>query len=129
MEGKLVKFVLLFHGLYYWTMALWAILNMESFFRVIGVSGDPFKTQVNAGFLLIFGLLFIWSSLKDEMQRLSAILAIAAAFAVIIPEIIYLPSKGFNLFWLDLLEEIIVAGLLGWVIFNQRKPQKAKAAV
>ena len=120
MKNKILKFVLIFQGLYYSITGLWAIVSLDSFSRITKHYGDAFEMHSIAALALVIGLFFIWSSTKESLQRPAGFLALGSAVAIIIPELIYLPRiDNPILFWLDFAEEIIVAGILILVLTNK----------
>ena len=113
MKTKLLKFILIFQGLYYSLTGLWVIVSLDSFSRITEHHGEPFEMHSIAGMALIIGLFFIYSAGKEELRRPAGFLALGFVLAIIIPELIYLPKIGNPpLFWVDFVEESIVGLIL-----------------
>lgn len=120
MRNKILKFVLIFQGLYYSIVGLWVIVSLDSFSRITNHYGDAFDTHAFAALVLVLGLFFIYSATKENLQRPIGFLALGIAIAIIIPEIIYLPQIGNPiLFWLDFVEELLIVGILSFLLFRQ----------
>ena len=120
MKTKILKFVLIFQGLYYSITGFWVIVSLDSFSRITKHHGEPFEMHSMAALVLVLGLFFIWSALKENLQRSVGFLVLGSAIAIIIPELMYLPQMGNHiLFWADFIEESIVAILLASVLFSK----------
>lgn len=120
--SKALKIILLFQGVYYISTAFWAIVSLDSFSQVTGHFGDPFEMHSIAALALVLGIFFIWGVIKEEVRKYAAFLALGTAITVIIPELIYLPKIGNPiLFWIDFIEESIVALLLTMCLLAKHK--------
>lgn len=121
MKTKLLRFVLIFQGLYYALTGLWAIVSLDSFSRLTEHHGEPFEMHSIAAMAFVTGLFFIWASRKTEIIRAAGFLALGFALAIMIPELIYLPKIGNPiLFWVDFTEESAVALLLTYSLFGKK---------
>ncbi len=115
MKTKLLKFVLVFQGLYYSLTGLWAIVSLESFSRATDHYhyGEPFEMHSIAAMALVLGIFLIYGALKEELQRAAGFLGLGFVFAVMIPELLYLPKIGNPfLFWVDFAVEGVIGILL-----------------
>lgn len=118
---KFGKYVIGFQGIYYLITGLWALVSIDFFNRVIGHAheGLAFEMHSIAAMSVVLGLFFIYSVRKDDWFKSNKeiiYLVIGIALAVVVIELIYLPKMGWNLFWLDLIEEILIIISLLWVI-------------
>ncbi len=122
----ILKSVLIFQGLYWSLTGIWAIVSLESFSRITRhFSEDAFEMHSIAALAVVLGLFFIYGASKDHLLRPTSFLLLGSAIAVIIPEVYYLPREGgFNLFWLDLIEEIVVALIVSVGLLGSRTIQK-----
>jgi len=127
MKTKILKFTLIFQGLYYFLTGLWAIVNIDSFSRITGHYGEPFEMHSIAAMAFVIGLFLLWSAFKEELRRPAGFLIIGFVFAIMIPELIYLPKMGNPiLFWIDFVEEgtiglLVMASLFRKPTENSRK--------
>ena len=123
MRRHILRLVLILQGIYYTSTGLWAIIDLEGFSRFISYQVDqPFEMHSIAALSIVLGIAFIYAASEPERNRPLVCVAIGTAIAVIIPEIYYLPRfEQWNLLWLDLIEETIVAILLILTF-----PQKAR---
>ena len=79
------------------------------------------------GTALTIGLFFIWSANKEELRKPAGFLALGLAIAIIVPELIYLPQIGNPpLFWLDFIEETVIALLIVIALFHKEKGVERK---
>ncbi len=125
----IVSIILGLHGLYYFGTGLWAIINLEHFNRVVGHlhPGGGFEMHSIAAMAIVLGIAYLYAARNIQKNLPIVALAFGMAIAVILPELYYLPTmEGFNLFWLDLAEEIAVMLLFGTYLFialreNNRK--------
>ena len=125
MKTRLLKFILIFQGLYYSLTGLWAIVSLDSFSRITEHRGEPFEMHSIAGMALVIGLFFIWSAFKEELRRPVGFLALGLVLAISIPELVYLPKIGNpTLFWVDFAEETIVGLFLIFILFNKSRDKK-----
>ena len=120
-KSLLGKYVIAFQGFYYLITGLWALIALDSFNRVVGHGhqGLAFEMHSIAAMSVVLGLYYISVVRKPDWfkKRIDvAYLVIGVALAVVIVEIVYLPLMGWNLFWLDLAEEVLIVLLLLWVI-------------
>ncbi len=121
MKTKLLKFVLIFQGLYYSLTGLWAIVSLESFSRFTDHHGEPFEMHGIAAMALVSGIFLIYGALKEELLRAVGFLGLGFALAVMIPELFYLPQIGNPfLFWADFALEGIVGILLAIGLFAKQ---------
>lgn len=116
----MIRILLLVQGLYYIATALWALFALEHFARNTGLHFGPmddvdrFEMISIAAMALVLGIFLIYGGLKSNLRKIFSLLAIGLAAAIIIPEVIFLPRIGNPvLFWLDFLEELGIATLLG----------------
>lgn len=120
----LAKYVVGFQGWYYFLTGLWALISLGSFNRIVGHQhlGEPFEMHSLAALSLILGLYFIFSVRKPLLteRRDVLFLVMGMAVAVAAVELVYLPGGGWNLFWVDMAEEILVAGVAVWLL--RRRP-------
>jgi len=128
MGGKFSKFVQIIlglHALYYIFTGMWALVSIDSFNAVVGHfhEGLPFEMHSIALMSMVLGFAFLYAAYHLKKEKTLVFLALGIALAVIAVEIAYLPRMGWNLFWLDMIEEIIVSAILGFYLFN--KPQKS----
>lgn len=124
MNTKLLKFVLIFQGLYYALTGLWAIVSLESFSRLTEHDhhGEPFEMHSIAAMALVSGIFLIYGGLKEELRRAGGFLGLGFAFAVMIPELIYLPQIGNPfLFWVDFAIEAVAGILLAIGLFVKKR--------
>ena len=112
MKQKLLKYALIWQGLYYGLTGLWAIVSLKSFSQITGHHGDPFEMYSIAGLAVVLGIAFLWGAYREEQRIFAAVLALLSAIAVIIPETVFFSEIRGTLFVPDLVEEIIVAILL-----------------
>lgn len=124
MKSKILKFILIFQGLYYSLTGLWAIVALEHFAAVTGMradgldAADRFDMYSIAGMALVIGIFFVWAAFKEELRRPVGFFALGLVLAILIPELIYLPRIGNPpLFWVDFVEESIVGFLLLYALF------------
>lgn len=123
LKSKILKFILIFQGLYYFLTGFWAIVNLKSFSQITEHHGEPFEMYSIAGMAFVIGLFLLWSAFKEELRRPAGFLVIGLVLAIMIPELIYLPKMGNPiLFWLDFVEEGIIGFLVAFSLFS--KPTK-----
>ena len=120
-KSTLGRYVIGLQGFYYLVTGLWALISIESFNSFVGHAheGLPFEMHSIAAMSVVLGLYFIYSVRRPNWFKTNkdvVYLVVGIALAVVIIELVYLPAMGWNLFWLDLIEEIIIAALLLWVI-------------
>ena len=118
---KLGRYVIGFQGFYYLITGLWALLFLSNFERVVGHmhEGLPFEMHSIAAMSVVLGVYFIYSVRSRNWFKNNisiAYLVMGIALSVILVELFYLPKMGWNLFWVDLIEEILITLLLLWVI-------------
>jgi len=113
MRAEILKFILIFQGLYYSLTGLWAFFGLESFSRLTGHFGDPFEMRSIAAIAVVLGMAFLAGAYWKEYLKFAAFLVLGSAVAVIIPEVIYFSEIKDTLFIWDLFEEIGVALLVG----------------
>ncbi len=124
-KSKILKFTLVFQGLYYFSTGLWAIISLESFMRITEHHGEPFEMYSIAAMAFVIGLFLLWSAFKEELRRPAGFLVLGLVLAIMIPELIYLPKMGNPiLFWLDFVEEGIIGFLVAFSLFS--KPTKSQ---
>ena len=113
---KIVSWILALHGAYYALTGVWALISLESFNRVVGYVhiGNAFEMHSIAAMAIALGIVFMIAAKDIKHNKLIVLTASLVALSVVIIEIIYLPGMGWNLFWLDLIEEIAVAGIFGY---------------
>src|SRR3990170_1675129 len=110
MRRKVLRWVLGWQGAYYILVGLWAIIDLGSFSGVTNHHGEPFEMHSIAAMALVLGGAFLYAARRPEENRPLVVLALATALGVVLPEAYYLPRmEEWNLFWLDLGEETIVA--------------------
>lgn len=120
MKTKLLKFILIFQGLYYSITGLWAIISLDSFSKVTQHHGEAFEMHSIAGMAFVVGLFFIWSAFREELRRPAGFLVLGLVLAILIPELIYLPKIGNpTLFWVDFAEESAIGLLLLYTLFKR----------
>jgi hypothetical protein len=120
------RYVIGFQGFYYLLTGLWALISIESFNYIVGHAHDNsfFETHLLAAMSVVLGLFFIYSVREKNWYKKNfdtIYLVIGIALAIIIVELIYLPSMSWNLFWIDFIEEFLIIILLMFVIKNGRK--------
>ena len=123
---KLGRYVIGFQGFYYFLTGIWALISLSSFEKIVGHfhEGSAFEMHTIAAMSVVLGLFFIYSIKENDWYKKNfnvVYLVIGIALSVIVIELIYLPSMGWNLFWLDLIEEIIIVILLILVIKIRQK--------
>lgn len=122
MKQKLLKFILIFQGLYYALTGLWAIVSLDSFSRLTAHHGEPFEMHSIAAMALVLGLFLIYGALKDELHKAAGYLALGFVLAVMIPELIYLPQIGNPiLFWADFALEGVIGVLIAIALFTKNQ--------
>lgn len=123
MKTKLLKFVLIFQGLYYSLTGLWAIVSLDSFSKITEHQhhGEPFEMHSIAGMVLVIGLFLIWAAFKEELRKPAGFLALGLVLTILVPELIYLPKIGNpTLFWFDFAEESIIGIVLLYALFSKK---------
>lgn len=120
---KLGRYLIGFQGFYYLFTGIWALISIESFNYIVGHTHDNsfFEMHTIAAMSVVLGLFFIYSIKEKNWYKKNlnvAYLVMGITLSVIIIELIYLPSMGWNLFWLDLIEEFLIFILLIFVIKN-----------
>ncbi len=123
---KLGRYVIGFQGFYYLIAGLWALISIESFNYIIGHIHENsfFEMHSIAAMSVVLGIYFIYSVKEKDWYKKNlnvSYLVIGIALAIIIVELIYLPSMGWNLFWLDLIEEFLIVISLIFVMKNGRR--------
>ena len=77
---KVLKFVLVFQGLYFSLTGIWAIVSLESFSRITRhVSEDAFEMHSIAALAVVLGLFFMYGASKDFLLRPTAFLVLGSA--------------------------------------------------
>ena len=122
---KLGRYAIGFQGLYYLLTGIWALISIDSFNYVVGHAheGLPFEMHSIAAMSVVLGLYFIYSVREQNWYKSNKniiYLVIGIALSVVLVELVYLPKMGWNLFWLDLIEEIIIIILLLLVVKNKK---------
>lgn len=124
MRTKILKFVLIFQGLYWGLAGLWAVISVDHFSLVTGLHSEPldvtgrFEMVSIATLSIALAIFFIWGARNKNLLKPAALLAVGTAIAVIIPEAIYLPQmEGIFLFWLDFAEEIVITVVILTALF------------
>lgn len=124
MRQKILKFALIFQGLYWGFAGLWAVISVDHFSLVTGLHAEPldvtgrFEMISIAMLSIVLSLFFLWGAFNKKLLKPAALLAVGTAIAVIIPEAIYLPQmQGVTLFWLDFAEEIVIAVVILVALF------------
>ena len=124
-KRKILKFTLVFQGLYYVSTGLWAIISLDSFMRFTEHHGEPFEMYSIGAMAFVIGLFLLWSAFKEELRRPAGFLVLGLVLAIMIPELIYLPMMGNPiLFWLDFVEEGVIGILVAFSLFS--KPTKSQ---
>ena len=118
---KFGRYVIGFQGFYYLMTGLWATFFLSNFEKITMHTHDglDFKLHMLAGaMIIVLGLYFIYSVRKKDWYKTNDIiyLVIGISLAVVIIELVYLPGIVWNLFLVDLIEEIIIIILLLWVL-------------
>ena len=122
MKTKLLKFLLIFQGLYYSLTGLWAIVSLDSFSRITNHYGDAFEMHSIAAIALVSGIFLIYGALKEQLRRPAGFLALGLVLAIIIPELIYLPKIGNpSLFWVDFVLEGVAGVLIAITLFTKNQ--------
>ena len=111
MGANLLKFLLLFQGLYYVLTGLWALFALEHFMAFTRHRGDAFDMTSIAALAVALGAVFIAASRRPESHPLVIWLLFGSAVAVVAPEILFLSEIRHSLFFYDIFEEAAVAVL------------------
>tara|TARA_Y100000310_G_C20685077_1_gene818460 strand:+ start:2598 stop:2978 length:381 start_codon:yes stop_codon:yes gene_type:complete len=121
-KEKIGGYVIRFHSIYYLILGIWATFFIESFGRITmhGHEGLDFKMHIIAGAMfIILGLYYLYSIRNKNWLKTNGdiiYLILGISLAMVIVELIYLPQKGLNLFWMDLIEETFIILSLLWIL-------------
>jgi hypothetical protein len=122
MKNSGIKYVLFVQGLYYSATALWALIDLESFFWLTQNRSDPFKTHSNAALFLVLGLFFLYSSFKRGLYQVAGRVAQGTAAMLICITVTYLLWQDTSWpFWIDAGEETLVFLILSFSYFLHSK--------
>lgn len=117
---KVIPTLLALHGAYYALTGLWALVSLESFNQIVRYvhTGDAFEMHSIAAMAVALGLVFMLASKNIKQNRLVVLTASLVAVSVVLVELVYLPGRGWNLFWLDFVEEAFVASVFGYYFIS-----------
>ncbi len=122
--SRVTRWALGLHGAYYLITGIWAIISLESFNRFVMHEhpGGAFEMHSIAAMAVVLGIAFIYAAHDIGKNIPLVAVAFGIALAIILPELYYLPRmEGFNLFWFDLVEEIVVAIIFGAFVWTRRE--------
>jgi len=123
---RLISWLLGLHGAYYALTGLWALIDLDGFNRFVGHPhpGGAFEMHSIAAMAVALGIVFILAARNVDKNLLVVLCAGLVALSVVTIELVYLPSMGWNLFWLDLVEEIVVTIVFLWYPLSHLKDLK-----
>jgi len=131
MRIKILKIALIIQGFYWGLTGLWAVISVDHFSMVTGLHKEAldvterFEMVSIATLAIVLALFFLWGAFNATLLRPAALLAAGTAIAVIIPEAIFLPQmEGIFLFWLDFVEEIVIAVVILSALFLNFKKSR-----
>jgi hypothetical protein len=111
---KALTYLIRFQGFYYLITGIWATFFLSNFQKVTMHThyNLDFGMHVLAGALIIvLGLFYIYSVKNKNWFKKSkdiTYLVMGITLSIVIVELMYLPSLSWNLFWMDLVEELII---------------------
>ena len=124
MRNTILKIALTIQGLYWGLTGLWALIDVDHFSITTGLHTqaldvtERFEMISIAALAFVLALFFLWGARNKNLLKPAALLAAGTAIAVIIPEAIYLPQmEGVFLFWLDFVEEIVIASVILFTLY------------
>ena len=112
MAGRILRYILLFQGVYYLLTAIWPAINLESFMAFAGPKPDRFIFWTVDLLILTIGAAVLFGIWKGELGT-AAFLGGTAALAFIIVEVAFY-GRISPWFLLDFaIEAILLLGIIG----------------
>jgi len=104
------------HALYYLVTGIWALVSLSTFTLAVGDfhTGNEYEVHTISAAALALGVVFILASRYHKPNREIVLTASLVALAVASVEIAYLPSRGWSLHWLNVVENVFAAGYFGY---------------
>lgn len=125
-EGRLLSWLSMLQGIYFFITGVWPILHIESFIWVSGPKYDIWLVKTVGILIIVIGLALFSAGINRRVNEETFLLAVGSAAGLATVDIYYvLINRIWEVYLLDAVVEVVL--VLLWVIlfsryFRKRSP-------